>query len=222
MIRLMTLPLQPEPQPEPCPAGHDPWEQPTNDLVARLTRSRAGSRAPHIGQRFPDFALPNSHGHPVALNQLLDRGPLVLSFLRGRWCPYCARELGTWHDAMPRLEAAGGRFVAISAETGGRAEEFRREIAPAATMLCDVDHGLALLLGLAFPIGEDLDRRYADAGLDLGAVYGNAGQLLPITATYVLDRSGIVRFANVDPDFRRRADPNAVIAVVDALARSGS
>ena len=88
-------------------------------------------------------------------------------------------------------------------------------------MLGDVDHGLALLLGLAFPIGADLNRRYADAGLDLGAIYGNSGQLLPITATYVIDRSGIVRFANIDPDFRRRADPNAVIAVVEALSRSG-
>lgn len=219
MIPRMTL--TPQPDRDPCPAAHDPWEQPTNDLVARLCQSGAGSRPPRIGDRFADFALPDSHGHHVTLPQLLDRGPLVLSFLRGRWCPFCARELSTWHDAMPRLEAAGGRFVAISAETGGRAEEFRREIAPGATMLCDVDHGLALLLGLAFPIGADLNRRYADAGLDLGAIYGNSGQLLPITATYVIDRSGIVRFANIDPDFRRRADPNAVIAVVEALSRSG-
>lgn len=220
MILRMSPPLEPEPTSPP--AGQDPWARPTDDLIARLCQSGAGSRAPRIGERFADFALPDSHGHPVALHQLLDRGPLVLGFLRGRWCPYCARELGTWHDAMPRLEAAGGRFVAISAETGGRAEDFRREIAPAATMLCDVDHGLALLLGLAFPIGEDLRRRYAAAGLDLGAIYGNSGQLLPITATFVLDRAGIVRFANADPDFRRRADPNAVIAVVEALARSGS
>lgn len=198
----------------------DPWEQPANDLVARLCRHGAGSNAPRVGETFADFMLPDSHGHHVALHQLVGRGPVVLSFLRGRWCPYCTRELKTWHDAMPRLEAAGGRFVAISGETGGRAEEFRREIAPGATMLCDVDHGLATLLGLAFPIGEDLHRRYDEAGLDLGSIFGNSGRILPITATYVIDSQGVVRFAYVDPDFRVRADPSVVIAVVEALGQA--
>lgn len=217
----MNLTSQPEPQPERCPGETDPWQQPTDDLVARLCRSGVGAQAPRIGDRFPDFALPDSHGHHVTLRELIAGGPVVLSFLRGRWCPYCARELKTWHDAMPRLDAVGGRFVAISAETGGRAEDFRREIAPEATMLCDVDHGLAMLLGLIFPIGDDLGRRYAAAGLDLGAIYGNSGQFLPIAATYVVDTGGIVRFACADPDFRKRADPNAVIAIVEALLRSG-
>lgn len=193
------------------------WQQPIDDLVARLCRMEIGASAPRIGEAFPDFVLPDTHGHHRALHQLIGAGPVVLSFFRGRWCPYCTRELQVWHDAMPRLEAAGGSFVAINAETGGRAEDFRREIAPSATMLCDVDHGLAALLGLTFPVGEDLHRRYIEAGIDLGAMFGNSGRILPITGTFVIDRSGIVRFAWVDPDFRVRADANAVIAVVEAL-----
>lgn len=219
MIGAMTQPPYSEP---PFVPANDPWEQPTHDLVTRLCRTGAGANAPRPGETFADFILPDSQGHHVALGDLIGKGPVVLSFFRGRWCPYCARELAAWHDAIPRLQAAGGRFVAISAETGGRAEEFRREIAPGATMLCDVDHGLATLLGLAFPISEDLHRRYGEAGLDLGAIFGNAGRILPITATFVIDTHGVVRFAHAHPDFRIRADPNIVIAVVEALDRASN
>ena len=198
----------------------DPWEEPTNTLVAHLRARKVGSHAPRLNDRFPDFMLPDTQGRHVALTELTGRGPVVLSFLRGRWCPYCAQELTAWHDAMPRLEAEGGTFVAISAETGGLAEDFRCEIAPGAKMLCDVDHGLATMLGLAFPIGEDLHRRFVDAGLDLATIFGNSGRILPVTATYVIDADGIVRFAFVDVDFRVRADPAVVIAVVEALRRA--
>ncbi|WAC24428.1 peroxiredoxin-like family protein [Blastomonas sp. SL216] len=202
------------------PLPSDLWEAPTNALVAQLRARKAGSTAPRLNQPFPDFMLPDTQGRHVSLADLIGRGPLVLSFLRGRWCPYCARELADWHDALPQLEAQGGRFVAVSAETGGLADRFREEIAPGAQMLCDVDHGLAMLLGLAFPIGDDLHRRYVDAGLDLAAIFGNSGRILPITATYVIDRNGIVRYAFADPDFRVRADPAVVIAAVEALRRT--
>ena len=204
----------------PSAEPSDLWEEPINALVGQLRARKTGSNAPRVNDLFPDFMLPDSRGQHVALAGLIGHGPLVLSFLRGRWCPYCAQELKGWHDAIPRLEALGGHFVAVSAETGGRAESFRCEIAPGAQMLCDVDHGLAMLLGLAFPIGEDLHRRYVAAGLDLAAIFGNSGRILPVTATYVIDADGVVRYAFVDPDFRIRADPDVVIAAVEALCRA--
>lgn len=208
---------------KPHPSMHlpsDPWEAPTNALVAQLRARKAGSIAPRLNEPFPDFMLPDTQGRHISLADLIGSGPIVLSFLRGRWCPYCVQELTDWHDAMPRLEAQGGRFIAVSAETGGLADSFRHEIAPGAQMLCDVDHGLAMLLGLAFPIGDDLHRRYAEAGLNLAAIFGNSGRILPITATYVIDGNGKVRYAFADPDFRVRADPAVVIAVVEALRRA--
>lgn len=201
-------------------ASLDPWEEPTNTLVAQLRARKVGAKAPRLNDRFPDFMLPDTQGRYVALADLIDGGPVILSFLRGRWCPYCAQELTAWHDAMPRLEAEGGKFIAVSAETGGLAESFRHEIAPGAQMLCDVDHGLAMMLGLAFLIDDDLHRLYVNAGLDLAAFYGNSGRILPVTATYVIDADGIVRYAFVDADFRIRADPSVVIAVVEALRRA--
>lgn len=195
----------------------NPWDDITNRFVAQLRGLRIGANAPQVHDRFPDFVLPNSHGRHVALSDLLGQGPVVLSFMRGRWCPYCEQELMSWHDAIPQLEAVGGQFVGVSGEVGGLAEEFRCEIAPEAAMLCDVDHGLATGLGLAFPVSEEFHQRYVEAGIDLAAIFGNAGRILPIAATYVIDAAGFVRLAFVDPDFRVRADPAEVIAVVESL-----
>jgi peroxiredoxin len=195
------------------------WDAISDRLIAQLRERNVGATAPKINEPFPDFTLPNSKGIYVELQEMLGRGPLVLSFMRGRWCPYCEKELLSWHAAIPRLEAEGGHFVGVSAEVGGLAESFRCDIAPEAAMLCDVDHGLAMALGLTFPVDEEFHRRYLDAGIDLAAIFGNAGRILPIAATYVIDSDGIVRYAFDDPDFRVRADPAIVIAVVEALRR---
>lgn len=195
------------------------WDAISDRLIAQLRERNVGATAPKINEPFPDFTLPNSKGIYVELQELLGRGPLVLSFMRGRWCPYCEKELLSWHDAIPRLEAEGGHFVGVSSEVGGLAETFRCDIAPEADMLCDVDHGLAMALGLTFPVDEEFHQRYLEAGIDLAAIFGNSGRILPITATYVIDSDGIVRYAFDDPDFRVRADPAVVIAVVEALRR---
>lgn len=195
----------------------NPWTAISDQLVAQLRARGAGATAPGAGDAFPDFVLPDSLGHPFTLSRALQRGPIVLSFLRGRWCPYCEMEMRAWQNALPALEALHGQFFAITAEVGGRAEEFRCDIAPGAGMLCDVDNGLALTLGLAFPVPEALHERYVAAGIDLAAYFGNSGRILPLPATYIIDQSARVRYAFVDADFRRRADPQDVLAVLTAI-----
>ena len=201
----------------PAPPTTD-WDALYDGFVAGLRTAGAGTQAPQRGALFPSFGLPDSRGRHIALAELLGPGPIVLSFMRGGWCPYCRAELTAWSDAIPRLAAAGGRFVAVSSEIGGRAETTRCELAPAATMLCDVDHGLATALGLSVVVNSEVDASYRLHGLDLAQIYGDAGRVLPIPATYVIDPAGCVRYAFVEPDFRRRADPAVVIAVVEAVA----
>lgn len=201
----------------PHSAAATDWDGLYDNFIAGLRERGAGEAAPRLGDRLDAFVLPNSMGRHVALADLLGSGPIVLSFMRGGWCPYCRAELGAWGSAASRLAAVGGRFVAISGEIGGRAETTRCELAPDAEMLCDVDHGLATALGLSFVVSPALHQRYNDHGLSLADIYGDSGRVLPIPATFVIDAGGIVRFAFVEPDFRVRADPAVVIAVVEAL-----
>ena len=193
------------------------WPGIYDGFIASLRERGIGDSAPGLNDRFEPFVLPNSVGRYVELYDLLDAGPLVLSFMRGGWCPYCREEMKAWAAAGPRLAAVGGRFIAVSGEVGGRAETTRCALAPEAEMLCDIDHGLATSLGLSFGISPALYQNYLDYGLSLADIYGDSGRILPIPATFVLDTSGIVRYAFVEPDFRIRADPAVVIAVVEAL-----
>jgi peroxiredoxin len=191
------------------------YAQAYDALVARLNGLGAGRRAPRVGQRFPGFALPDATGRFHSLAGLLaGQEALVLSFHRGIWCPWCRVESRGWAEAAPRLADAGARLVTISAELGGRAGSIADRAG--ALGLCDVDLGLCLALGLAIALPADLAAHYARGGDDLAAMTGGSGRLLPIPATFLLDRTGTVRFAFADPDFRRRAEPGDVL---DVLAR---
>ncbi|WP_017669358.1 redoxin domain-containing protein [Sandarakinorhabdus sp. AAP62] len=182
-------------------------------LVAKLAALGAGRRAPQVGQHFPGFALPDAAGRFHTLAELLAPGtPLVISFHRGLWCPWCRVESAAWGDAAEALAAAGSRLITISAELAGQGTALATRAGGLG--LVDVDLGLCLALGLVISIPAELAATYREGGDDLAALFGGSGRLLPIPATYLLDGGGVVRFAFVDPDFRRRAEPAAVIAAL--------
>lgn len=194
-----------------CGQTSPSWNDVYDDLVARLRSSGVGAGAPDVGDSFPDFMLPDASGQNVTLRQMLTAGPLVLSFNRGGWCPFCRSELASWHRHAGELRERGARLVSISPAIGGGVETLRSAAGADATLLCDVDHGVALAAGLVFSSGFWLRERYLECGLDLFRIYGSGSWFLAIPATFAIDRTGIVRFAHVQPDFRLRADPGAVL-----------
>ncbi|MGM2842395.1 redoxin domain-containing protein, partial [Bacillus cereus group sp. Bce002] len=80
-----------------------------------------GSSAPKVGELFPDFSLPTADGGYRRLGDVLDQGPVIVNFSRGRWCPYCVHEVSAWAEMLPELARAGVRFVEVTGETGGGA-----------------------------------------------------------------------------------------------------
>jgi peroxiredoxin len=194
------------------------WTPVYDAFVAKLRSVAVAATAPKVGDTFADFALPDERGRYRSLTDVVADRPLVLSFNRGGWCPYCRSELSAWGERMSDLVAAGGHFATITGEVGGRAGRLHELVGPDAAILCDVDHGLALSMGLAFRCDVDLQRRYRDCGLDLADIYGSEGWILPVPATFVIDRHLTVRFAFTDPDFRLRAEPDEVLAVVASLS----
>jgi peroxiredoxin len=182
-------------------------------LVAQLAALGAGRRAPRVGSRFPGFALPDVSGRFHTLADLLAPGqPLVISFHRGLWCPWCRVESAGWGDAGAALAAAGARLVTVSAELAGGGAALAQRAG--ALGLVDVDLGLCLALGLVISIPAALAEAYQAGGDDLAAVLGGTGRLLPIPATFLIDAQAVVRFAFVDADFRQRAEPAAVLAAL--------
>lgn len=193
------------------------WRGLYDEFVERLRILNVGAQAPRQGDRFPDIVLPDHLGRHRTLDSLLKQGPLVLSFIRGGWCPYCASELQGWHAALPSLENAGGKLAIVSGELQGRSRLLADKVGSGAIALCDVDHGLALQLGLAFHLGPKMFAAYEGYGVDFNDLYGGIAGILPVPATFVIGQDRTIEFAYAEPDFRLRAEPEDIVDIVASL-----
>jgi peroxiredoxin len=182
--------------------------------VQRLTDAATAEGALKVGDAFPEFALPDGNGGFALSSELLRRGPLVINFYRGRWCPYCSAAVEAMSDAAPTISAAGATVVGISPALGNFSFSANHDRELNFKMLCDIDNGLALQCGLLFRLSDDIVQQYLAAGLDLSKVYGNDSWFLPIPASYVIASNGMIKHAFVNPDFRYRMDPEEVLRAV--------
>lgn len=187
-------------------------------LVARLTAGEIGATAPGAGEPMPPFLLPSDSGSITASAALFARGPTVLSFNRGHWCPFCRLEVGALVDAADDIIGLGAQIVAITPETAALNKRLRADPTAPILFLSDLDNSYAMELGLVMRIDDELRQLLRSRGLDLAAFHGNDHWMLPIPATFVVDKGGIVRARFVDPDFRRRAGIDDIKAALRGLA----
>ena len=187
-----------------------------DSLVRLLIDSGSVAHALKEGDRFPDFMLVNAEGRFVRLPDLLAAGPVVFSFYRGGWCPYCSAELMALSEVSSLVKASGAQLVAITPEAGGRALRKKFELELDFEILCDLDNTLALECGLVYPVPDGIRSVFLSRGIDLEAAHGNDAWLLPTPATYVTGTDGVIMKAFVDADFRFRLDPVDIVAALQA------
>lgn len=187
--------------------------------IDELRADGIAGRALAIGDTMPGFALPNADGATVRSADLLGRGPLVVTFYRGGWCPYCNLELRAYQAQAARLAAAGATVVAISPEVPDEAAKTAASNALAFDVLSDAGNAVARSFGLVFRLSDELVEIYRRNGNDLEKRNGDGSWELPVPGTFVVDAGGRVALADVDPDYTRRLDPEQVIAAVERLAR---
>jgi peroxiredoxin len=186
-------------------------------LADRLALVKLGGAGPKPGEPMPDFVLPDQDGHLTSLSSLLATGPLVVSLNRGHWCPYCRLETRALAGAQGRFAGLGASLVSIVPERAEYTRQFRRANDLEFPVLCDIDVGYALTLGLVMWIGEEINRRYSEAGIDLALFHGGTGQVLPVPATFVVGADGLIKARYVDPDFRKRMAVEDIEAALAAL-----
>lgn len=186
-------------------------------LVRRLQQAGSAARCLKPGDPFPAFLLPDAEGRLVASDELLAERPLVASFFRGDWCPFCTAMLQSLQAALPAIEAAGGGLVALTPDTAGHPLAAKRSLGLTFPVLSDVDSAVAMQCGVVFQAPAETRAMLLSYGIDLPARHGNDGWLIPIPATFVVGRDGVVAYAFADPDFTRRAEPAAIVAALKAL-----
>jgi peroxiredoxin len=189
-----------------------------NRATAELTASGAAERAIKVGDAAPAFALNDPDGRVVTLADLLAGGPLVLSFYRGVWCPYCNAELQALQGALPDIQKHGARLVAISPQTAPNSRRSQRENKLAFSILSDPGNAVAEQYGLRYRLPDYLIDLYRDVFKnDLTLVNGDDSWTLPMPARLVIGTDGKVRYAEVNPDYTKRPEPAELLPVLQGL-----
>jgi peroxiredoxin len=183
--------------------------------VKRLQQSGVGQEAPKVGDMMPSFLLPDETGSLVSLEKLLRKGPVALTFHRGHWCPYCRININALAHAHREIAPEGGQIVAIIPEREQFALELKSDAQADFPILVDMDNAYAMSLGVAFWMGDELKRiMLENPDWDICSFQGNDSWVLPVPATFVVDRDEIITARFLDPDFRRRMSIEELLAAL--------
>jgi peroxiredoxin len=185
--------------------------------TAELIASGQAERALKVGDRAPAFKLADPDGKVWSSAEALAKGPLVVTFYRGGWCPYCNMDLVALEAVAGKVRAAGAALVTISPQTGPNSRKAQRDHDLSFPLLTDAGNEVANSFGLRFRLPEDLIGLYRKFGVDLDRFNGDESWTLPMPARYIIGRDGLIRYAEVNPDYTRRPDPEELIP---ALARA--
>ena len=188
--------------------------------TAELIESGQAQRAKKAGDVAPEFTLNDSDGKPVSSRELLAKGPLVVSFYRGVWCPYCNMELQALQSALPEIAARGASLIAISPQTAPNSRKSQRDNKLDFPILSDVKSEVANTFGVRFALQDYLIELYKSFKNDLPVLNDDPSWVLPMPARFVIGTDGIIAYAEVNPDYTQRPDPSELLPVLDRLNAS--
>ncbi|KAK2606206.1 hypothetical protein QQS21_003377 [Conoideocrella luteorostrata] len=169
------------------------------------------------GAKLPEFSLPDATGRQVSSSELLSKGPLLITFYRGQWCPFCNLALRAFQLRLPEIEAMGANFVAVSPELPDSSLSSIEKDELKFPVLSDIGLKLARELGIVWKQPETLRVIFDTFGTDLKARNGDDSFELPIPTTILVDQSAIVRNVHANPDYFKRLEPQVALDWIKAL-----
>ena len=192
-------------------------QQTVGEVFERLFSSNITDHAKVVGDTAPEFRLPNVKGGETALSELIKSGPVVLSFYRGGWCPFCNLEFKALHDKLPEMQALGATLVGISPETLAVSQQTVQDNAMEFEVLSDEGNRVAREYGMIMVVDEAIRPHYLQWGIDIPSSNGDETFELPVPATYVIDQNGVIRAGHVDKDYTKRMEPADIVAALKTL-----
>lgn len=200
-------------------AGVAQYVRPENQAVNQrateaIRASGIAERALRISAPAPEFTLPDQNGKLVSSKELLAQGPLIVSFFRGRWCPFCMTEIEAWRDILPHVKSAGANVVAISPQLQRHNSFTADQHKPGFPLLSDSGNQVARAFGIVYPVGEEQKSLYKAVFVNLPNSNGDESWELPLPATFLIGQDGVIRGTWVSADYMERPEPGDVLAAL--------
>lgn len=186
--------------------------------IDSVAQSGVLDAAVQMGQEAPFFELTNANGDTVKLKDLLKKGPVVLTWYRGGWCPYCNLTLRSLQEHLPDFTERGATLVALTPELPDNSLDTKEKNELEFEVLSDINSEVGISYDIIYKLTDEVAEFYKK-GFDLKKYNGEDSYSLPLAATYVIDTNGVVTYAFLDADYRKRAEPQEIIKALDALKK---
>jgi peroxiredoxin len=170
-----------------------------------------------VGAKAPEVMVTNADGEEMALSSMWKDKPVIVTFYRGGWCPFCTKALSAWQGRMDDVDAAGAEFVAITPEKVEFIAKTKEKHELGYTVVSDASGDAQRAFNLQFTLDDETIKKYKGYGIDLGKQNADGTWTLPAPATMVIDTEGVIRWIEADWDYKERADPDDVLDAVRAL-----
>ena len=186
-------------------------------LTQALAKEFQNRRALRIDDEAPDFLLQNTDCQQISLYDRLNQGAVILCFYLGSWCPYCNLELRAYQELLPKILALGASVLAISPQTLDASRKTAIKNSLSFDVLSDSGCQIARDYGIVFEIPAPLKLLYTELGHALPDYNGTEDWLLPVPATFIIDRRRHIALAHIDVDYSKRYEPADAIAILLSL-----
>jgi peroxiredoxin len=187
------------------------------DAIQALAKEFQNRRTLRIDDQAPDFVLQNVDGKPIRLSEKLQQGAVLLSFYFGSWSPYCNLELRAYQELLPKIKASGSSMIAISPQTPDACRKTALRNSLSFDLLSDKNCQVARDYGIVFEVSDPLKQLYTELGHALPDYNGTEDWLLPVPATFIIDRQQQIALAHIDVDYHKRYEPTDAIAILLSL-----
>ncbi len=183
-------------------------------LRLKEQRSAAGLK---VGEKAPDFTLNDATGKGRTLSENLKYGPVVLSFYRGSWCPYCSLELRALRKIHSEIDFLGASLMAISPEKPDLSLSLAEKENLPFPVLSDSAGEVMLSYRLIWEFSDELREQFLKH-LDVDLRKTNeAGWVVPVPATFIIDVNAVVRERYVNEIFIKRMEPSGILSALKKL-----
>ena len=185
-----------------------------NNSLTDMLNEKLDSHALQCGDIAPDFSLISTDNEEINLYKLLETQPVIISFFRGSWCPFCVKELEHFQNNLELMQK-NAHFIAISPQKAAISGQLKKEKSMSITILSDIKNNIANQFGLVFTLPEKMRELYKSLGANLFDFNDDDSYTLPIPATYLIGQDKKIQFAYVNVNYMERADISELLKVLN-------